>query len=138
MEVAKRRLLYTLMTLGLPLESRLENPETGLEFAFLQSKEDSEPVMTGHNHGRITLNMVEADESARENARTDLREPYRTLLGHFRHESGHYFFDRLIAGKPMWEAAFRLRFGDERASYADALKAYYDNGPPADWAQHYI
>lgn len=138
MEAAKRRLLYTLMTLGLPLESRQENPETGLEFAFLESKKDSEPVVTGHNHGRITLNIAEADDAARERARTELREPYRTLLGHFRHESGHYFFDRLVAGNPMWEAAFRERFGDERASYADALKAHYDNGPPADWAQHYI
>jgi len=143
LEVAKRRLLYTLMTLGLPLESRQENAETGLAFAFLESTDTDKPVMTGHNRGRITLNIAEADDAAREQARTALHEPYRTLLGHFRHEIGHYFFDRLIAGKPMWEAAFRLRFGDERASYADALKAYYGEdgnggGPPADWPQNYI
>jgi len=139
LEVAKRRLLYTLTTtLGLSLQSRRENPETGLEFAFLENTPKGKPVMTGHAHGRITLNIAEADDAAREQARTALGEPYRTLLGHFRHEIGHYFFDRLIAGKPMWEAAFRLRFGDERASYAEALQAYYDGGPPADWAQAHI
>lgn len=138
LETAKRRLLYTLMTLGLPLQSRQENPEAGLDFVFLENTDESQPVMTGHASGRITLNIAEADDAARERARTALHEPYRTLLGHFRHETGHYFFDRLIAGRPIWEAAFRLRFGDERASYADALKTYYDSGPPADWAQTHI
>ncbi|AST35553.2 putative zinc-binding metallopeptidase [Ralstonia solanacearum] len=137
LEAAKRRLLYTLTALGLPLHTRREQPGTGLSFEFLESAPEGEAVMTGHDRGVITLNIAEADDAARERARTALGEPYRTLLGHFRHETGHYFFDRLIAGT-RWLPLFRRRFGDERADYAAALQAYYDNGPPADWAQTHI
>jgi hypothetical protein len=137
LETAKRRLLYTLTALGLPLASRRENPETGLQFDFRETTGDGDAVITGHDRGLITLNVAEADDAAREQARTALHEPYRTLLGPFRHETGHYYFDRLIAGT-RWEAPFRQRFGDERADYAEALKTYYDNGPPADWAQSTI
>jgi len=66
-----------------------------------------------------------------------MREPYRTLLGHFRHEVGHYYWDRLIWGS-KWLEPCRTLFGDERASYADALKRNYEQGPPADWAQRCI
>ena len=137
LETAKRRLLYTLMALGLKLESRAENPESGLQFDFLQSTGDDDAVMTGHHHGIVTLNVAEADDAYREHTRSSLGEPYRTLLGHFRHETGHYFFDRLV-GQTRWLPLFRRRFGDETADYAAALDAYYKNGPPADWAQSHI
>ncbi|TKC88656.1 hypothetical protein FAZ69_12930 [Trinickia terrae] len=136
LETAKRRLLYTLMALGLTLESRTENPEGGLQFDFLESSGD-DLVMTGHNSGIVTLNIAEADDAYREETRSSLGEPYRTLLGHFRHETGHYFFDRLV-GRTRWLPLFRRRFGDETADYAAALDTYYKNGPPADWAQSYI
>jgi hypothetical protein len=66
-----------------------------------------------------------------------MHEPYRTLLGHLRHEVGHYYWDRLIANT-YWQDGFRNLFGDDRASYADALEHHYQNGAPADWQQHYV
>jgi hypothetical protein len=137
LENAKRRLLYTLMALDLPVQSRQENPERGLEFEFLEDNGAGEKVMTGHSSGVVTLNIAEADDAHREKTRSALGEPYRTLLGHFRHETGHYYFDRLVIGK-RWLAQFRKLFGDESTDYAAALDAYYRNGPPADWAQSYI
>ncbi len=137
-EVAKRRLVSQLLALGLPVRSRLaEDPERGLMFDFLRSAADGKRVLTGHASGLITLNVEEADDARREKIRHELREPYRTLLGHFRHEVGHYYWDRLV-GSSRWLDPFRTLFGDERADYAAALKANYDHGPPADWATRYI
>ncbi|MDC6132213.1 zinc-binding metallopeptidase family protein [Burkholderia gladioli] len=135
-EAAKRRLVYTLTMLGLPVESRLLAPERGMSFAFKAATE-SEPVMTGHANGLITLNLAEADDAERERVRAAMHEPYRTLVGHFRHEIGHYYFDRLIVGSD-WQEAFRERFGDERADYQAALDAHYQNGAPAGWEDSYI
>ncbi|WP_186131143.1 zinc-binding metallopeptidase family protein [Burkholderia gladioli] len=135
-EAAKRRLVYTLTMLGLPVESRLLAPERGMSFAFKAATE-SEPVMTGHANGLITLNLAEADDAERERVRAVMHEPYRTLVGHFRHEIGHYYFDRLIVGSG-WQEAFRERFGDERADYQAALDAHYQNGAPAGWEDSYI
>lgn len=135
-EAAKRRLVYTLTMLGLPVESRLLAPERGMSFAFKAATE-SEPVMTGHANGLITLNLAEADNAERERVRAAMHEPYRTLVGHFRHEIGHYYFDRLIVGS-AWQEAFRERFGDERADYQAALDAHYQNGAPAGWEDSYI
>ncbi|WP_186275989.1 zinc-binding metallopeptidase family protein [Burkholderia gladioli] len=135
-EAAKRRLVYTLTMLGLPVESRLLAPERGMSFAFKAATE-SEPVMTGHANGLITLNLAEADDAERERVRAVMHEPYRTLVGHFRHEIGHYYFDRLIVGS-AWQEAFRERFGDERADYQAALDAHYQNGAPAGWEDSYI
>jgi hypothetical protein len=137
LETAKRRLLYTLASLGLTVESRLSDPEYGLAFEFLENSGDGAQVMTGHDNGLITLNIAEADDAHRERVRSAMGEPYRTLLGHFRHESGHYFFDRLIEGT-RWVEPFRELFGDERADYGEALDTYYQNGPPADWSNAYI
>jgi hypothetical protein len=94
-------------------------------------------VLTGHDNGLITLAIEEADDVERERRRAALREPYRTLLGHFRHEVGHYFWDRLVRDGGKLESV-RAFFGDERHDYAAALKAYYDSGPPPDWPGHYI
>jgi hypothetical protein len=98
LEVAKRRLVFGLLALGCPVESKIERAEGGLAFDFLADPESNEPptILTGHSDGVITLNLAEADEVERERRRLRLHEPYRTLLGHFRHEVGHYYWDILI------------------------------------------
>jgi hypothetical protein len=137
-EDAKRRLVSQLLAMRLPVRSKVgEDPDAGVMFDFLRSPPDGPQVITGHASGLITLNIEEADDSRREAIRHRLREPYRTLLGHFRHEIGHYYWDRLIWDTP-WLERFRAVFGDERASYAEALRRNYQEGPPADWAQAYI
>jgi hypothetical protein len=137
-EAAKRRLVAQLLALGLPVRSRLsEDPDRGLMFDFLRSPADGPPVMTGHANGLITINVEEADDAKRAKMKQDLHEPYRTLLGHFRHEVGHYYWDRLVRDT-KWQEPFRVLFGDERASYTEALKRNYEQGPPADWANSFI
>src|SRR5436190_2537344 len=128
-EVAKHRLFYTLLKLRLPLKTRLEDPQNGLAFDFL-SEEDAapNPITTGHDSGVITITLAEADDSERERRRHDLHEPYRTLLGHFRHEIAHYYWDRLVRDSPGIDE-FRQLFGDERQDYSGALQRHYDQGP---------
>jgi hypothetical protein len=133
LERAKRRLLYTLDALALPIESREEHPERGLAFAF----KDDDEVLTGHAYGLVTINLKEADDAYRERMRQQMGEAYRTLLGHMRHEVGHYYWDLLIADGP-WLSPFRALFGDERADYAKSLKRHYKAGPPADWQKSYV
>ena len=137
LEVAKRRLLFTLIELGLPLENRTGDSTRGLTFDFLaDAGPGAAPVLTGHEDGVITINIAEADDAERERRRTAMHEGYRTLLGHMRHESGHYYWDRLIGGTPELEE-FRSVFGDERADYAAALGVYYERGP-ADWQERFV
>jgi hypothetical protein len=139
LEAAKRRLVYGLLALGLPVVSREEDAARGLAFDFLEDDggEGAPPVLTGHANGVITVNVAEADDAERERRRVALREPYRTLLGHFRHESGHYYWDRLLRDSRRL-AEFRERFGDERADYAAALKAHYDAPPAPGWPDRFI
>jgi len=137
LEAAKRRLIYSLKQLHCPIDSREAHPEHGLAYRFLSDDATGEPVLTGHAHGIITVNVAEANDAERERRRLQMHEPYRTLLGHFRHEIGHYYWERLVHHSARLEG-FRALFGDERADYAAALQAYYDNGPPADWTQHYV
>jgi hypothetical protein len=141
LEVAKRRLVYTLLRLGLPLINKVDNPEDGLAFEFLADAPSpsgqANKIMTGHADGVITLNIAEADDVERERRRQALHEPYRTLLGHFRHEVGHYYWDRLIAGSPNCDE-FRSLFGDERADYGAALEQHYASGPASDWPSRCI
>lgn len=138
LEAAKRRLLYSLRRLKLPCGNSAERA-TGLRFEFLADapEPNGEKVLTGHNEGRITINVAEADDAEREKRRLAMHEPYRTLLGHFRHEVGHYYWDRLIAGTERSES-FRSLFGDERQDYAAALKNHYEHGPPAEWQKNYV
>lgn len=138
-EQAKRRLLYTLLGLGLPIVDRKEDPASGLVFNF---KEDipyaiNGRVLTGHYKGVITVNIKEADPSAREEIRKRMNEKYRTLLGHFRHEIGHYYWDRVIDGS-KWLDECRTVFGDERADYQESLRRYYAEGPRKGWEREYI
>ena len=139
LETAKRRLVYTLSNLGLPLANRVAEPERGLAFEFCaDSLDGSVRVITGHANGVITINVAEADDAERERRRTSLHEPYRTLLGHMRHESGHYYWGRLIAPDAASLAACREVFGDERVDYAAALKQHYASGPCAQWQDRFI
>ena len=137
LESAKRRLVYSLLHLGCPVESKAEQAQRGLAFEFLADAPGAQKVTTGHAGGVITVNIAEADDAEREKRRVQLHEPYRTLLGHLRHEVGHYYWDRLVKGAPRLER-FRGLFGDERQDYAQALQAHYQDGPPADWQGHFV
>jgi len=137
LEAAKRRVLFALQVLELPLVPRSEDSERGLAFDFLESLPDEARVLTGHASGIITLNVAEADDDYREQNREHLKEPYRTIIGHLRHELGHYYWDVLINGG-TWLPRFRELFGDERADYGQALQKHYADGPPADWASRHI
>jgi hypothetical protein len=138
-ERGKRRLAYGLLRLGLPVRSREADPEHGLAFDFLSANDapPDQPVLTGHANGLITLNIDEADPAHRERLRVDLAETYRTLVGHFRHEIGHYYWDLLILDGGRLPG-FRALFGDEQADYGEALEEHYRNGPPADWQDRFI
>jgi hypothetical protein len=139
LEIAKHRLIYTLLKLRLPLTTRDEDPQ-GLIFDFLAGGADSfgaTHVVTGHAGGLITINLAEADDAQREWQRNKMCEPYRTLLGHFRHEIAHYLWEHLVANGPRL-AEFRGIFGDERQDYAMALSRYYAEGPPADWPERFV
>jgi len=129
-ELAKHRLVYTALRLELPLVDRTERPDDGLGFQFLA--DDAARVMSGHAHGIITIALAEADDAEREARRTQLHEPYRTLVGHFRHEVGHWYWDQLVRDTPA-RARFTELFGDSDQDYAAALEQYYQSGPPADW-----
>ncbi|AWU96168.1 zinc-binding metallopeptidase family protein [Azospirillum ramasamyi] len=142
LELAKHHLFYTLTNLKLPLQTRIENPEEGLAFDFLSDTVGPDgtvtPVLTGHANGLITINVAEADDAEREKRRTEMGEPYRTLLGHFRHEIGHYVWDRLVRDDLALLERFRALFGDEREDYGEALKRHYANGAPADWQANFV
>jgi hypothetical protein len=141
LETAKRRLLYAILSLELPLVTKLQDGRRGLEFKFLNDtvavNGDQSRVLTGHDDGLITINVAEADDVYRETQRQHQHEPYRTLLGHFRHEIGHYYWDQLIANSDRLEQ-FRQLFGDEQLDYAEAVKQHYEQGAPANWEERFI
>ena len=122
--------------MSLPLANKFDDPERGLAYEFLAESVGAK-VLTGHDDGVITINLAEADDAEREKRRLQLGEPYRTLLGHFRHEIGHYYWDRLILHSSAIER-FRALFGDERMPYDQALQRHYGEGPPPDWQERYI
>ncbi|WP_106420292.1 zinc-binding metallopeptidase family protein [Salinicola tamaricis] len=147
LEAAKRRLFYTLDLMGLPHPAPQDEAPLPLRFAFMadalpdqgqwRATDSGETVYTGHAEGLITINLKEADDVERERLRVDLNEPLRTLIGHFRHEIGHYYWDLLIKGRE--EAASRAVFGDHDApTYAEALARYYAEGPAANWSERYV
>lgn len=140
LEIEKRRLVYALLRLGLPVIPRSQDP-SALAFDFLADTpslfSERGKVFTGHNEGLITINIKEADPVERMRVKDRLDEPYRTLLGHFRHESGHYYWDRLIRNSPEL-GAYRQIFGDETRDYTQALELYYQQGAPANWQEGFI
>jgi hypothetical protein len=137
LEMAKRRVIYTILQLDLPMDAVPGTDRPALCFSFLGDVPGEAPVPTGHENGLITINITEADDDERERRRVHLHEPYRTLLGHLRHEVAHYYWDRLIANSP-WLNRWRAIFGDENWDYTDALQSYYQMGPPADWQAWYV
>lgn len=141
LESAKRNLLYSLYKFHLPVTESGAGAPPSLRFEFkadvLAWDGSGERVTTGHDNGVITINIAEADDALREEHRVSMGEPYRTLIGHFRHEVGHYYWDRLIAGSQNL-AAFRPLFGDERDNYSQALGRHYQMGPPPNWAQSFV
>lgn len=136
-EEAKRRLIYSLLRNGLPFESG----NNRLNFKIMEDRRRNPDVLesfvaTGHLHGTITINVVEADDVARHAIREQLQERYRTVLGHLRHEAGHFYFGLLAQGELLEEC--RTLFGDEREDYNAALARYYDNGPASDWHKRFV
>ncbi len=127
-EAAKRRLIFQLLDLGLPL---------GGDLGFELLSSERRPVTTGHADGLITLDLAESDDADRERRRAELGEPYRTVLGHFRHEIGHYFWPTIVEAAGRLERCREL-FGDEREDYSEAISRHYETGPPADWQARYV
>jgi hypothetical protein len=137
LQAAQRRLLYSLLRLELPLATRAEDPAHGLAFDVLADVAGVAKVLTGHEEGVITLAVSEADDAERERRRTAMGEPYRTLLGHYRHESAHHYWDLLVRDGGRLEAC-RAVFGDDSRDYAEALKAHYAHGPRPDWPAGFV
>ncbi|AOW46755.1 hypothetical protein A4S02_08170 [Acetobacter ascendens] len=138
LEVAKHRMFYTILRLKLPFKNRRQDPENGLAFDFLDDAADgSVAIMTGHSNGIITIATKEADDAYREKMRIEMGEYYRTLLGHFRHEIGHYYWNILVRDGGNLEAC-RAIFGDDRADYQAALQTYYAQSPPQNWRENFV
>ena len=139
LELAKHRLFYSLLRWKLPLKTRAEDPSHGLTFEFLADspQPSGAKVMTGHAQGAVTIALVEADPAERERRRMELDEPYRTLLGHFRHEIGHHYWDVLVRDGGALEAC-RAAFGDDRQDYAAALRRHYRERAPANWQERFV
>lgn len=143
LETAKRRLLYTLDRLGLPIVGT--TPPLSFDFKGDEIVDDrlwrtmgeGSRVYTGHAGGKITINIEEADDDVREKLRVDLNESHRTVVGHFRHEIGHFYWEMLVRGP--WLPKFVSVFGNhEKPTYAEALETYYQNGPKSGWPHQYI
>jgi hypothetical protein len=136
LELAKRRLLFQLDELGLRYSPEDVGEETPLQFDFVASLPEAQ-VLTGHADGRITINISEADSVERERVRKQMHEPHRTLIGHMRHEVGHYYWMTLVEGK--CEDECNAVFGDYRnPPYAKALEQYYAAGPALDWKTRFV
>jgi hypothetical protein len=141
LELAKRYVIRALLRWRLPHPNKSDDPARGLAFDFLgdlaTASGPAPTVTTGHDNGVITLHVAEGDDAEREKRRTELGEPYRTPVGHVRHEIGHYFWDRLVRDAGRLQP-FRALFGDERADYGEALQRHYSAGPPPDWAIRFV
>ena len=135
-EKAKRRLIEQCHELKLPIVGRDADPQYGLAFDLLSSEHDK--IVTGHDNGVITLDLAEGDDVHREQLRIEMAEPYRTLLGHFRHEIGHYYYYRLVARSPEYPARFQELFGEPGTDYQAALNRHYREGPPPGWTESYV
>lgn len=148
MEAAKRRALFTLNALPVPLKNLVQDSEGGLSFDFTVDRDvndhfatpikHQDTIFTGHDSGHITINLAEADDVARSNAKIAMGERYRTLLGHFRHELGHYYFDKLILSQPEHHSLCKQYFGDDDLDYQEALARHYKEGAPANWRENFI
>ena len=138
---AQRHMYYSLLRLDLPRQTRAQDPDGGLVFDFLVDEvtEDGtvKAAMTGHDEGVIAIRAAEADDVEREKVKNQMNEPYRTMLGHFRHEIGHFIWNELVRDAGRAEEC-RAIFGDEREDYAEALRRNYEQGPRPDWQEYFI
>jgi hypothetical protein len=134
-ELAKRRVIVELDELGLPIFGKDQDPAVGLAFDLLSSANES--VITGHADGVITLDLAEGDDVHREQLRVSMDEPYRTLIGHFRHEIGH-FYQMVLVGDGPNRARYEELFGNPDDDYQAALDRHYSEGPPANWEDDYV
>ncbi|MGU3294018.1 zinc-binding metallopeptidase family protein [Williamsia sp. M5A3_1d] len=134
-EAAKRRVVLELTELNLPIVGRDDDPSTGLAFDLLSSAQEN--VITGHANGVITLDLAEGDDVHREQLRVSMDEPYRTLIGHFRHEIGHYYQMALV-GDGEHRQRFEELFGNPDDDYQAALDRHYNDGPPSDWKSDFV
>ncbi|NTE85612.1 zinc-binding metallopeptidase family protein [Agrobacterium rubi] len=138
---AQRHLFYSMLRLGLPHPNRDVDPQGGLVFDFLVDEVAADgsiiPAMTGHDEGLIAIRAAESDDATREQIKSNMNEPYRTMLGHFRHEVGHFIWNKLVRDADRLDAC-RAVFGDDRADYGEALKRNYDQGPLLGWQQSFI
>ncbi|MBB6628134.1 putative zinc-binding metallopeptidase [Nocardioides sp. KIGAM211] len=134
-EQAKRHLVFELDTLGFPVIGKDQDEVNGLAFDLLSSVEEN--VVIGHENGVITIDLAESDDAYREKVRAQLAEPYRTMLGHFRHEVGHYYEWQLVQGDERFNRCREL-FGDESKDYQAEIDRHYEEGPPAGWEEEYI
>ena len=136
LELAKQRVLHQLDQIGLPFRDSAGRASM-LSFEF--KADDATFVSTGHQQGQIVINIKEADSVQRERTRVAFGEPQRTLLGHFRHELGHFFWDRLINQDPTRLKNFRNLFGNEiNPNYDIALQSYYKTGPAQNWQTSFV
>ncbi len=134
-EAAKRRLVHQLMSLRLPVIDRSVDEVRGVAFELLSARDRK--IVTGHDSGVITLDLSESDDVHREFVRHQLGEPYRTVLGHLRHEIGHYYWQLLVVDGGRLEA-FRLLFGDDRRSYEESLGQYYGHDVDGGWSVTHV
>lgn len=138
---AQRHLFYSILRLKLPHPNRDADPHGGLVFDFLVDEIAPDgsiiPAMTGHDEGLIAIRAAEADDVTREQVRANMNEPYRTMLGHFRHEVGHFIWNKLVRDANLFEP-FRAVFSDEREDYGEALKRNYEQGPLPGWQETFI
>jgi hypothetical protein len=130
LELAKKRLIYSLSRFRLPMDGSKWN-KGRLAFDFVRN------ATTGHLNGVITVDITEADTVERVRQREYFGESYRSLLGHLRHESGHFYWTILVEASGHLDG-FRAVFGDERQDYGAALANYHINGPAADWQNQFI
>ncbi|MGM0912911.1 MAG: zinc-binding metallopeptidase family protein [Pseudomonadota bacterium] len=131
-EAAKR---WVLDNLGRWNWFRPEDP--GAPPVFHMLAEGPTPVAMGHAGGVVTISVAEADTVLRTTRREALEEPYRTMIGHMRHEISHMLWWRLSLREDFLEA-FRAMFGDEREDYPSALQQYFHDGPPPGWQSSFL
>ena len=132
-EAAKRRLIFSLDDLQLPI--KVSDGFVGLAFDLLSSGQGK--IITGYQNGIITLDLAESNDAHREALRQSMDEPYRTVLGHFRHEIGHYYCEVLALSIDRREE-FHALFGDETTSYEEALQRHYSTVSAQGWQDRFI
>ena len=106
-EEAKRRLLLQLGEPRACPSSAGTSSRAGSASTCSPASPTARPVMIGHANGIITIDLAESLDDRREALRVRLGEPYRTMLGHLRHEVGHYYQNVLLTDDDAWDSVPR-------------------------------